>query len=176
MDISKSLIAKKYAKAFINIFGNQITDQFYSKITSVHNALKERHELLYILSLPQILDNKKQEALQLLLPEELFKTLISLVIAHKRILLLPDILEQIMIEYRNKNNIEHFIISSSHTLPAESLNVLIQFLKANTHHSITYEHTVDSSLIAGIRMQSDIHLWEYSIQKQLQQIRGMLIT
>jgi ATP synthase F1 delta subunit len=170
------LLAKKYAVAFINIFSDQVTEQLCTKIVAVRNLLRERHELLYIVSLPQVSDDTKKRALQLILPEELFKTLIMLIIKHKRILLLPEILDQIIMEYRKKNNIEHFIITSSHQLPLESLDVLVQFLAVHTHHVVTYDHIIDTSLIAGIRMQSDIHLWEYSIQKQLQHIRGMLIS
>lgn len=176
MTKQESLLAKKYALAFINIFGNQITDQWYEKIVSMSDMLRQRHDLILRLTLPHVTDEERQKALQLLLPEAIFKTLITLIIMHKRLLLLADILEQSAAEYRKKKHIEHFSITSSHQLSSESLDAIVAFLAVQTDQKITYDYSIDKELIGGIRMQSDNYLWEYSIQKQLQHMRGMLIT
>lgn len=114
------------------------------------------------------------EALAKFQLEGSFIRLVKLLATHKRIFLIHDVLKQLCEEYKLRNKITSFVISSSHDLKAEELSEITQFLVRLTNHEIMSDYKIDKSLIAGIRLQSNTGIWEYSIRKQLAQMQQLI--
>lgn len=167
-----TLIAKRYAQAFLNLSINDLTDADFINVQHAIVFFSQNRPLLALLKVPHIKSEEKIAALQQVLIAnhklpEVFITLIALLVRDKRAALVLETLEQLKKLYRDHQNIEFYKISSSHALDDTELTTLQNFLAQKTGHTIFYTYTIDPSLIAGIRMQSNERLWEYSIKKQL---------
>ena len=93
--------------------------------------------------------------------------LIDLLITDKRLMLMADILYEISHLYMQQHAIIDWTISSSDELSPEEKKSLEQFLVQKTAMQIVPTYIIDQTLIAGIRLQSDTFLWEYSVKSQL---------
>lgn len=169
------LIAKRYAIAYLNIF--PIDERDCAQIKKAKSFLDSHKEVFSLLKVPLLDPAIKITALKYYLIEQFslaasFATLIQLLVNQKRSYLINLVLEQIQILYEDKQGIESFIIASSDMLAPNDIKALEQFLADKTGHTIMSVPTTDATLIAGIRMQSADHLWEYSIKKQLNAIEA----
>ena len=173
----EEFIAKKYAKAFLNLFIDDISLDAYNHIVVLEKFLKERREAITFLSLPHIKKSAKKELLdnvinRFKLPSP-FKRLITILIESKRIFLLPLILHYMAIIYRQRKGILAFIVKSSAPLTAPAIKIVKEFLEGKTDKEILTIPGVDDSLIAGIRLESYEYLWEYSIAKKLRMLKRL---
>ena len=76
--------------------------------------------------------------------------------------------------YEERAGIELFEVSTSVSLDDGDRETIVQFLTEKTNHTIIIKQEQDDELIAGIRLQSTQHLWEYSIRKQLAAVERYL--
>lgn len=170
-------VAKRYAKAFLNIFVINAHDLVNIKRTI--QFLEAHREVFSLLKVPLLDPEIKINALKYYLIERFslpssFVALIHLLVNQKRAYLINKVLIQIEMLYEEQQGIETFIITSSDMLKDTELKIVQDFLASGTHHTITSTPKVDTALIGGIRMQSADHLWEYSIRKQLAAIEAQL--
>lgn len=172
------IIAKRYARAFLNVFYLSSAD--IQKLNNAINFLQQHPEIATFLKIPLLDPHIKLEALKESVIKKFdlpasFDLIVELLIHKKRSELLLHVLEQIEKDYQDQQNIKLFTISTSTELVDEQKKVLEQYLISNTDATIDAHYTIDKKLIAGIRMQSDELQWEYSIAKQLKKIRASLI-
>ncbi len=179
MNIALQLLAEKYARAFFNIFGNKITrDDFYNLLI-LQKFLRDNKRALFFLELPSITDSIKVKKMidisDMVHLGARFNPLIKLLVQDGRAGLWRDVVTQLIDVYKQRHNILFFSITSSHALDEGELELLKAFLVSKTGSDIIYDYNVDKSLIAGIRLQSETMIWEYSIRKQLNDVRLQLI-
>ncbi|HZW61698.1 MAG TPA: ATP synthase F1 subunit delta [Candidatus Babeliales bacterium] len=171
---TQEIVARRYAKAFINVFGNTMTIDELHAIKAFEQFVNEHKRLLVFFMLSQIDDATKQQQLDAMLDsfklKKLFHPLSQLLLKSKRVFLLPRILKQIAVLYKQAKKIIECTITSSHELNAQALSTIQNFLARKTGCAIIYTNRVDKNLIAGLRLQGDTVLWEYSIRKQLRQV------
>jgi len=171
MKHQEALIAKKYAKAFLNLFIDEISLKDYQRIVELRQFLKDRREVLTFLGLPQLEPSKKCAVLDYLIDKfnllTSLKRLITILVDDKREYLFPMVLYYIVLIYRQRKKILAFTVKSSALLDAATLCIIEKFLERSTGQRILTEQIVDKSLIAGVRLISDQYLWEYSIAKRL---------
>lgn len=168
-------VSKKYARAFLNLYGNDITDKDCVSFEQAVEFFKQNSEFVFLLKLHYIIDQTKLEIMDKLiatfkLPEVIHR-LVSVLLDDSRLYLLPDVLAWTIDLHRSDIGIELFNVASSHPLDKAEYAEIKKFLSDKIGKSIVIEASVESDLIAGLRMQSDYHLWEYSIRKQLQNIK-----
>ncbi len=171
------MIARRYALAFLNVFPLQL--ETIDSIKQAITFLDQHDEVFLMLKIPLLDDEKKTHALQDYLIEkfalpEVFKQLIAVLISQKRSYLINDILRLLVELYEERANIEFFEVRSSAPLNDADLKAVEQFLADNTNHTILAQQVPDKELIAGIRLQSAQHLWEYSVAKQLRAVEKCL--
>lgn len=172
------LNAKRYAHAFLNLF--TINSQDITNIKKAIDFLEHHREIFSLLKVP-LLDSKiKMNALkeylmiQFYLPAS-FEKLIHVLVEQKRTYLIQMILSEMINLYEDQQGLESFTIASSCQLDDTELEKVKAFLTTHTHHNIICTPLVDTDLIAGIRMQSNNHLWEYSIRKHLAAIKSLML-
>ena len=172
-------LARRYAKAFVLTFKDELTPDVIACIQDVVAELKTHKAALFFLSLPSMRDAQKLKAMH-----QLCKTLtvssacmrlMALLVRDKRASLLLDVFEYVLEFYQELHNIQSFTISSAQELTQEQLTAMQQFLAHTTGSDIIYTHTVNPALIAGIRAQSTTHVWEVSVAKRLRSMRLALI-
>lgn len=180
MDIRSTILARKYAQAFLNLYFDQITQENYSNMFTLRSYLQTHRNVLLYFSLPHIALEKKLDLFDQIetkiKPSEPFKELFETLIRHDRIMLAPSILVKICELYRERKNVMFFSIESSHELDAQTIATLETFLARHTDKKIESESRINHDLIAGIRLQSDTQLWEYSIRKQIHELTKLVQT
>jgi F-type H+-transporting ATPase subunit delta len=169
------VLAKKYAQAFLNLYIQSLSYDDYTTFKTAAEALKNNHSFFSLLNIPTLSLKQKTDALFAVLESlhisSSLNPLIKLIIKHQRIFLIPELFEALVQIYEQRKKIIPFTIMCSHTLQPQSLETLKKFLSKKTDAHITYNFVVNKKLIAGIRMRSDLFLWEYSVAKQLRTIR-----
>lgn len=177
-DASREL-ARRYAKAFNNVFAADLTLTDVENIAQAADYLALRRRTRFFLRLPVIDTLVKKQVLDLVckrfsLPLSVEKV-IDLLLLHKRSYLVHYVFSYLVELYYAYHAIEIFTITSSHQLPQASSEVIKNFLARKTGSTIIYTNKIDQKLIAGIRLESKLFLWEYSIRKHLRRMRQLAI-
>jgi ATP synthase F1 delta subunit len=175
MNLLENILAKKYAVAFLNLTIDSISQDDYYNLKTAAEYCKKNYTFFFLLNTPTIPITTKKTTLvtllqQLNIPQSL-QSLVELILKHQRVFLLPAIFEQLVRVYEQRKKIVPFTFYSSHTLDKNQCEILRTFLTKKTNCHITYKQSQSKKLIAGIRMQSDFFLWEYSVAKQLRALR-----
>jgi len=167
-------LASKYAKAFLNLFIDEVSLKDYKHLATLEQFLKDRREALAFLALPHIDPVAKQKALASVIEKfglpDCFNRLVNILVKSGRSFLFPSILRAIAQLYRKRKGIEDFVIQSSSPLDEQSLHAIETFLAYKTNEQILSDHEINTTLIAGIRLKSENYLWEYSVAKKLRSI------
>ena len=179
MNAPQYTVARKYAQAFLNVFADTISQDDFEHIEAAALFFKKQPSLLFFLKWPALGVAVKVEALNKVLQKfglpDSFNKLVDLLAQDKRTFLIAEVLSQISKQYKKSHKLGVFNISSAHQLNEQELTTIKEFLAKLTGLDIIYNYTIDKKLIAGIRLQSDTYLWEYSIANQLNQLKLSLI-
>lgn len=172
-------VSRNYAIAFLNSFQKDISVESLLKIREVSEFWRQNKKLFYFLDIPNFDNEKKIGVLKTFLdkfsaPSSL-KDLIFLIVRHNRVSLIQSVLEKVCSLYMQRENILFFNIFSSHKLLDDELKSIQKFLSHKTGKTVLYDWSIDKNLIAGIRCQSETLVWEYSVSKQLNDLRRQLI-
>lgn len=168
-------VARNYALAFLNSFEDEMVPEDFLKIKQVHDFWQEQEKVFRFLNIPGFDQQKKMEALDEVLSRlgapDFLKELIFLLVRHGRASYIAVVLEQVCSLYKERKKILFFSITSAHKLSQDELKIIMKFLERKTGKTVLYDWSIDTSLIAGIRCQSDTLVWEHSISKQLDDLR-----
>jgi len=171
MDIQQNKLAKKYARAFINLWGDKLSVELVERLQIVSDYLHKQREALFFVQVSSldgdVTKNNFQSLLESFSVDALFGPLIELLIVDKRIFLLPRVINYICTLYLEKNNIMHFTVESPIILHADELSVLKDFLAKRTGKHILFSLKKNKQLIAGIKVYSDTIGFEHSVRKNL---------
>lgn len=165
------ICARRYAKAFLNVWPEAIDLKSLEKLTDFAYTLQKERRRFFFLYLPHIEERIKDEQIEQFCKQMgltwHFQRLVRVLLMDKRIFLLPEVIKNIGELYTLKHNILPVNIKSSIPLEKSEYDVLSQFLTRKTGALVQYRAAVERSLIAGIRIESDRILWEHSARKQL---------
>lgn len=179
MNVKESVMAKKYANAFVNLYFDEFTDTFLRKLTNLADFFKKNRYAYVYLRIPTISRRVKTEALDKIASafklEIEIKKLMYALLDNDRISILDTVLNYIQVVYRFREGIEIFKSISSHPLAQEEKEKVKLFIKNNTKNKILIKFLVDEKLIIGLRIQSNDFLWERSIEKQLNDIKKFML-
>ena len=170
-------VAKKYAKAFMAVYPKSLGLSDIGKIETAQFFLQSHKRTLFFLQLPQF-DRERKEAMivdligHFSLPDT-FARLFYLLITHNRSFYIPDVLWFIIELYKEDTNSINFSIKSTHPLKETHICAIKRFLGQKMGKNIIAIPSIDTSLIAGLRLQSNDHIWEYSVRKQIKTLRAL---
>ena len=177
---SQSVVARKYALAYLNVVGEQHTFEDFCSLWRASQFLLEHRSLLFYLSLSMIHEVDKKRFIDLFFERfhlfDSLKQLFYLLLKNKHIFLAADVLRDIYGLYKIKHNISDVHLSSSSDLSEEKIQEIKNFFTKLSGQQVVIRYSVNPSLIAGIRLQSERFLWEYSIAQQLRKLKQELIA
>jgi len=170
-------IAQKYAHAFMAIFPRSCTLADMEKIKIAKKFLQTHKQTLLFLQLPQFDQERKKSMVADLishfsLPQQL-SAILLLLINHNRSFYAPEVLSCIAQLYTEQTHSVEFAIKSPHHLNDKQTESIKQFLGRLLNKNIIATSSIDRSLIAGLRLQSNDHLWEYSVRKHIQTLHAL---
>lgn len=175
--MQRSLLARRYAQAYLNIFGKQYTREHIKLVEDLIYFLRTHKEALFYLKLSCIKSSVKKNILSNTFAryglKDNFDKLLDILIEHKRLFMIFDVLSSIVDEYKKRNTIGEWLIKSASPLQSQDLEIVYQFLEKKTGMRAEYTYKTDPSLIAGIRLQSSTLLWEHSASAQLKKIAAL---
>ena len=170
-------LAKKYAQAFMAIFSKVIVLSDLKKIEVAQKFLQTHKRTLFFLQLPQFDQERRQSMVADLvdyfsLPTT-FADIILLLIKHNRSFYIPEVLSWILTLYKEQIGIVEFSVKTAINIDEMQMGTMEQFLERMIGKKIKGALSLDSSLIAGVRLQSDNYLWEYSVRKQIRSVQTL---
>jgi len=127
-----SMLARRYAQAFLSVYGEQVTAQTGENLVRFKQFLVANRALIYLFTIPSIDQKTKERGLGFLaekfeLPRS-FYSLMVLLLFSRRISLLPQVLYSVVALYKKEHGIQSFAIHSSHALSGPELDQLRDFL------------------------------------------------
>lgn len=167
----------KYAKAFFNVYGLSLQEIDFWKIKHAAAVLVKNKAILNVFILYK--QAEQQKIREIILNHfnlsSSFASLLFLLQRHQRVLLLPNILNELVELFLHNNRKLFFQISSYPLLSTFQQNQVVAYLQRATGMEILYKIREDQALISGIKMQSSQLLYEDSINYRLRKIQRKLI-
>ena len=125
-------LSKKYAKAFLAVFHEKLSLEVTERIESVTEFLRRQRAALFYVQLSAFDNEATKKKLQQLLQafglQELFTSLIDLLVEQKRISLLPHVMDYIVRLSLEKNNVMRFTIECVLQLTMDELVSIKEYL------------------------------------------------
>jgi len=139
--------------------------------------LQTHKRTLFFLQLPQFSEEKKKEMVVDLihyfsLPITL-QSIIMLLLKHNRSFYLPEVLSSIIELYDEETNSIEFFCYSTQMLMEQHKKNIQRFLESLLNKHIVIISDINTSLIAGLRLMSKDHLWEYSVRKNIRALQAL---
>lgn len=179
MVVKSEQLAKKYAKAYLNIFGGNIT---LREIIGFGEFIQTFNSNINILESLAVIDVSHEKLVHFLTNFcKHYKvhlslcSLIMVLLKHKRVSIFVRIIQQIIKEFRLRNNIVKFQVKSSHILSSYDQQEVIKFLERETGSAVETCFVQNEELIWGIKMESDFIVFEHSVSKELREIEHILL-
>jgi len=174
-----SSLSYTYASAFLAQYRSQITPSMLETIQHVADKL---HQKKSVLSFARLLEKEKEEVSSLAhtyfadkgLPQESWKSLINLLVEHKRLPIIASVLKAIILLYEKEEGLSPCHVSSSIELTDQQKKDVEQFIRNNMARKGTITYEIKTKLIAGLRIMTRDQLWEHSANKKLQRLRALI--
>lgn len=178
MDKGALILSFRYAKAYTEVFAQTLSQSDISYFNQAADFFGARRPLSFFLETSLICFEKKQIKLKKIiilnkLPDS-FLELCNLLIVHKRVNLITNICLDVVSLLKKKYNLSECSIKSADALSAVMREKINFFLHTKTGKNFIFDYHIDSSLIAGVRCQSEQFLWENSLQKKLRDFENVL--
>ncbi len=180
MKYSQSIIAKQYAKAYIAEFGLVLQLNDMTQIKSAIHFFKRHSNFIPLVNILVMDQSSTQNIIQDMVNHfrlhESVQKLIHVLIKHKRLLFFAQVLQDVYCLYFLKNNILEVTVITAEVLDQEELEKFELFFSKLAEKKIISTVVLDKSLIAGVCMQSDLFLWEYSIANRLKKLHQNMLN
>lgn len=175
MNTAQHILARRYAQAYLHLFGAQITDHTIVQLKAfVAWYLRHAHGFSYL----DLASFSAQAKIQLVMRSaarfelQQLEKLVTLLAQQNRLGLLVPVLQTIIALYQHEHHRTDVVLTSAHQLTDAEQRKLQQFFEQKTGQHSTIVAKLDPRLIAGVRLQSDTFLWEHSVAKQLRAVRA----
>lgn len=177
-NLHRNYLSRKYANAYLNIHLDDMSNEVIKQLGAASVFFSQKKEGLYFIHLANVDDAIKLKAIMNVMQKfDLNKltSLCSLLIEDRRVFLLSRVLHYIRKLYLERMNIMEFDITSTVNLNEKQRAIIENFLEKNTRKKIKAQYSIDPSLIAGLRLQSDQYKWEVSVYQELTRLRTVNI-
>lgn len=176
---TRNQLARKYARAFLNVYNNELSSDYFSQLRALQLFLKKNKWLYHYLAIASIETTLKEQSIhqivQTLGQPHHTELLMTTLLKANRIEILDIVVDHLLDFYEQDNKIEKFTITTSHALNNDDQERVKVFISSLTTNTITATFLVDKSLICGIKIQSNQSSFERSIAHQLKNFEKSLL-
>jgi F-type H+-transporting ATPase subunit delta len=167
--------AHRYAQAILDLAQTQnATEEVYKNAQDLLSILKANRDLYNFLKSPLIKSDKKEKILRNLFEKNIHSILIqfiAILCKRRRENILPEILNAIISEYKQRNNIITAQLITAFKFDEELKKSIIEKIKKIKNASqIELQEIVDESLIGGFILKTESSQIDTSIKTQLQNL------
>jgi len=176
--LSQGVIARRYAKALINLAEKDLenTGKSLTEIADVYSNSKGLSEVLSDTKVSsQIKQNVLKKILKKIKVSKLVDTFIRYLLAKRRIVLLPNIERAFNLLLQEKLGRIEVGITVAQEIPEITINKLEKAISRYSGKEVTVNITIDPAIIGGIVTRIGSVVIDGSIHTQLNQIRQSII-
>jgi len=176
--LSQGVIARRYAKALINLAEKDLENTGKS-LTALADVYSNSTELSEVLSDTKVSSQIKQNVLKIILKNikvsKLVDTFIRYLLAKRRIVLLPNIERAFNLLLQEKLGRIEAGITVAKEIPEVTVGKLEEAISRYSGKEVTVNITIDPAIIGGIVTRIGSVVIDGSIHTQLNQIRQSII-
>ena len=176
--MSQGVIARRYAKALINLAEKDLENTGKS-LTALADVYSNYTELSEVLSDTKVSSQIKQNVLKKILKKikvsKLVDTFIRYLLAKRRIVLLPNIERAFNLLLQEKLGRIEAGITVAQEIPEVTVGKLEEAISRYSGKEVTVNITIDPAIIGGIVTRIGSVVIDGSIHTQLNQIRQSII-
>jgi len=176
--LSQGVIARRYAKALINLAGKDLENTGKS-LTALADVYSNSTELSEVLSDTKVSSQIKQDVLKNILKKikvsKLVDTFIRYLLAKRRIVLLPNIERAFNLLLQEKLGRIEAGITVAQEIPEVTVGKLEKAISRYSGKEVSVNITIDPAIIGGIVTRIGSVVIDGSIHTQLNQIRQSII-
>ena len=178
--MSQGMIARRYAKALVNLAENEKDlDNTGKHLNSITEVYKENLELRQVLSDTKVSSGVKLKILKDVLSKikvsKLVDTFSRYLLAKRRIDFLPDIERAFNLLLQEKLGRIEANVTTASELPKDTVKKLVDAISSYSGKEIEVNVTIDPSIIGGIVTRIGSTVIDGSIKTYLNQIRQSII-
>lgn len=169
--------ARNFARAFLRVqdLGEQ---ELFAGIDALNECNRTNPLVFHTLELSSAHIEEKYGAIQdlgaqLKLPQALCQ-LLRAVLKYKEFDSLSIILSLLKEEFKKMHGIHEVMIRTSHTLSEDQKTNIEALIAQKVPGSLRYMYSLDSSLIAGIKIETPLYYWEHSVARTIRQLQQQL--
>jgi F0F1-type ATP synthase delta subunit len=177
MKTPRQQIIKRYTRAFLQIYKEQLQPVDLEALSAFAYFLKHHHTLAFFAH-HSIIEPEKQVALYIKAfsckaprarPELIraVEQLITILISHDRLVLLPAIIALIVLRFFKVIGYQHASITTAIAVTDAQKKDIIESFRALTDKKIDAEFEIDPQLIAGVKIVSQDYLWESTLAQKI---------
>lgn len=178
MNRAEERVAQRYARAFLNVFGSELSVQEIANIKEAAIYFLQHQHACFLMDLSLLPQKEKEKAIDTIckrfaLPA-FCKKLCMLLIEHQRAFLLVGVFAYIVEEYFKDTSTHFFVVSTTTDLNDSEKQTVESFLERHIEGSVSCEYKRDKTLIAGMRIYSHNLLWDNSVKGRLRAVKETL--
>jgi F-type H+-transporting ATPase subunit delta len=173
--LNDSQSARRYARAIIETATQSLAVR--DELTAIADALKANPALLDALSNPGVPPAKKKaiaaevfQGLSAPLPK-LFEMLID----SAKIALLPEIASRYRNEWNSRNNVHAAKVVTALAIDDAGKEQIKKAIERAVSGTVEMETRVDSSLVGGLKVEVDGHMFDGTVKARLKALRQQLL-
>jgi F-type H+-transporting ATPase subunit delta len=167
--------ARRYARAIIETAAN--TQAVRDELVAVAGILKANPALLEALSNPGVPAANKKAIFSAVFPglTAPLPRLLEMLIDASRIEIIQEIVHRYRDEWNARNNVHTAKVVSAFALDDEASQKVRAAIEAAVSGSVEMETSTDASLLGGLKVEVDGHLFDGSVRARLKALRQHLL-
>jgi len=173
--LNDSQSARRYARAIIETAAN--TQAVREELTGIVAVFKVNPALLESLSNPGIPAPNKKAIVAGVFPglSAPLPRLFEMLIDAARVALLPEIAMRYRNEWNSRNNVHAAKVVTAMALDEASADSVKKAIERAVSGTVEMETRVDSSLVGGLKVEVDGHLFDGTVKARLKALRQQLL-
>lgn len=175
-------IASRYARALVEVILEQkiAPDAAREQVRSIVTAVHESAELRKVWESPAISAEQKRAVLDAIARQigalKPIRNFIAVLIDHRRIAMLDDIVRQFETELDEKLGYAEAEISSARELSSEEKTALQSQIERLTGKKVRPRYVANSALLGGVMVRVGSTIYDGSVRGQLEKMKQEMIT
>ncbi|MGX5377231.1 F0F1 ATP synthase subunit delta [Ligilactobacillus sp. LYQ135] len=179
MAIDNATVARRYGKALFEVAQEQNSlAETAEELNQIKAALEKEPGLVVFMTSPQIDEKVKKDTLNEITKNasSLVANLLNMLFDYHRISNLEAIIDEFNRQYDAKRKIVRATVRTAIALDEQQKDRLAKtFAKLEDANQVILDEKVDPSIIGGVILQSQNHIYDGSIRSKIEQVKRLLL-
>ncbi|OGW86442.1 MAG: ATP synthase F1 subunit delta [Omnitrophica bacterium RIFCSPHIGHO2_02_FULL_46_11] len=171
-------IVNRYSRSVFELAEEKgVTDALFQELSAVHEATRNRPELLNLLQSPLITRGEKRALIEGILGSKansLSRQFLNLLVQKNRTDLFPFIVEQLQDLMNKKHNVQEATVVTARELHPSIIQLIQKALEGLFKKKVTIETDTDPDLIGGLQIRLGNRLIDGTLRAKLNALHAQL--